>query len=123
MTQELINIGDILTSHPPWSDTPFHIRVTKVDVCKHGLVITGQFSDSIGEDACCFMPYEMSNEIDSSFSTWYGWGGAQYTYLPNGTKVGIVMFIRNDPRARIPEEYDKQWKETIQLMKMEQQLV
>jgi len=106
----IIEVGDKVVNH-----AGAVLTVREVHQGKYGIFIEGTF-DSGARGGSYFPPEMLPVEAESP---WYGFGGASYAVLPSGAKVGVVAFRQSDPRAYNVDEYDAEWKRTLETMRLE----
>ncbi len=110
--RELIAVGDILVNSDGESCT-----LSTVERGKHGLLVKGILS-KYQFTFTGFLPFELPPCEDTR--DWYGWGARDHVVLLDKTQLGLVGFLRSDPRPRIIEEYDAEWERTLEAWQPEE---
>ncbi len=115
MTEErtsLIEVEDELVN-----DIDERMVVESLDVGRYGVFMAARFVQS-GNDAWGFLPYELVPPERPAFA-WHGWACYTFIILPNGTRIGLVDFMRADPRCADPEAHNAEWQRTIEAREAE----
>lgn len=102
--QNIINIGDEIKNFQDIT-----APITSVVKGRYGLLI----KDSDIPNLIAFVPWELP-PIETIEREWYGWYTRSFIILPNGMRLGVVVWKRSDPRTDTIEEYDAEWERTME---------